>query len=410
MGMEKKTRIEWHKGKTRRYGLGIFVLLSVIISFAAIVQAASKPKLVVSSIQIAEKKAVTIQVAKKKNFTITYRSSNKKVASVSEKGKVTGNKKGKAKITVYYSRKGGRRAKLGTVSVTVTKKVNSKPVVYMTKNITPAGMEAVYQAVGKKLKGKTAVKLSTGEAGDTYYLAPSLIKNLVQDVNGTIVECNTAYGGSRSSEAKHMQVAKDHGFTQIAKVDIMDAKGSMSIPVVNGSHLSQNYVGKNLKQYDSVLVLSHFKGHAMAGFGGALKNISIGIASSKGKAYIHSGGSSTTDIWGGKQDDFLESMAEAAFAVMNYKKNQMVYVNVMNNLSVDCDCDSSPARPTMKDIGILASTDPVALDQACVDLVYGAEDGKDLVRRIENRNGVHLLDYADKIGVGSKKYTLKRID
>ena len=207
----------------------------------------------------------------------------------------------------------------------------------------------------------------------------------------------------------HRQVAKDHGFTKIAKVDIMDSSGSMTLPVKNGTHLKKNYVGKHFKNYDSFLVLSHFKGHAMAGFGGAIKNISIGIASSKGKSYIHSGGTSTSGF-DGEQDAFLESMAEAGKAVSDSLGNgkNIVYVNVMNNLSVDCDCDGYPAKPKMKDIGILASTDPVALDQACVDLVYKQKkgDGASLVKRIESLNGLLTLEHAEKIGLGSRKYSL----
>ena len=240
-----------------------------------------------------------------------------------------------------------------------------------------------------------------------------MIKNVVQYVNGTIVECNTAYGGDRSSAAMHRQVAKDHVFTKIAKVDIMDASGSMTIPVKDGTHLKRNYVGKNYKNYDSFLVLSHFKGHGMAGFGGAIKNISIGIASSKGKSYIHSGGTAT-DGFDGEQDDFLKSMAEAGKAVSDSLDNgkNIVYVNVMNNLSVDCDCNGYPAKPKMKDVGILASDDPVALDHACVDLVYKQKngDGASLVKRIESRNGLHTLEYAEEIGLGKRDYKIVSID
>ncbi len=211
----------------------------------------------------------------------------------------------------------------------------------------------------------------------------------------------------------HRQVAKDHGFTKIAKVDIMDASGSMTIPVKDGTHLKRNYVGKNYKNYDSFLVLSHFKGHGMAGFGGAIKNISIGIASSKGKSYIHSGGTAT-DGFDGEQDDFLKSMAEAGKAVSDSLDNgkNIVYVNVMNNLSVDCDCNGYPAKPKMKDVGILASDDPVALDHACVDLVYKQKngDGASLVKRIESRNGLHTLEYAEEIGLGKRDYKIVSID
>lgn len=283
--------------------------------------------------------------------------------------------------------------------------------VYMTADISSAGLMKIYEALGREATGKVAVKLSTGEAGGTYYLSPDLIKELVQSVNGTIIECNTAYGGSRASTALHMQVAKDHGFTAIADVDIMDADGDISIPVAGGTHLTEDHVGANLANYDFVLVLSHFKGHAMAGFGGALKNISIGIASSQGKSLIHSAGKATTGFGAGTpQDDFTESMAEAAKAVADYEGENILYINVMNNLSVDCDCDSSPAKPTMADIGILASLNPVALDQACVDLVYAAPDGQDLINRMESLSGIHILEHAEKIGLGSREYELISID
>ncbi len=221
----------------------------------------------------------------------------------------------------------------------------------------------------------------------------------------TIVECNTAYGGSRSNTAMHKQVAEDHGYTAIADVDIMDEEGSMSLPVVGGKNLKENYVGTHFANYDSFLVLSHFKGHTMAGFGGAIKNISIGIASSRGKSHIHSGGTGGS-MWGGDQDAFLEAMAEAGKSVVEALDRKIVYINVMNRLSVDCDCDGNPAEPDMHDIGILASYDPVALDQACVDLVYAAEDGAFLIQRMESRNGLHTLEHAEKIGLGSRTYQL----
>lgn len=288
------------------------------------------------------------------------------------------------------------------------------PVVYFTKNISPEGLAAVYQKLGWTPSGNTAVKLSTGEPPASNYLRPELIKDLVQSVKGTIVECNTAYGGSRAQTAMHMQVAKDHGYTDIANVDIQDADGSMSIPVNGGSVLRENFVGAHFKNYDSYLVLSHFKGHAMAGYGGAIKNISIGLGSSEGKCWIHSGGTSRTNAWGGQQDKFLEAMAEAGKSVSDYLGNgeRIVYINVMNRLSVDCDCNGNPAEPDMHDIGILASLDPVALDQACIDLIYAQKDGDgaSLVRRIESRNGLHTLEHAEKIGLGSCEYTLVDID
>ena len=268
------------------------------------------------------------------------------------------------------------------------------PVVYMTRAVTPEGLMAVYQALQWEPQGRVA----------------ELIAGLVQSLDGTIVECNTAYGGSRAETAMHYQVAEDHGFTAIADFQILDEDGSMTLPVQGGTRLSESYVGAAFEDYDSYLVLSHFKGHSMAGYGGAIKNISIGLGSSEGKAWIHSAGSSRTNPWGGDQDTFLESMAEAGKSVSDYLGDQIVYINVMNRLSVDCDCDGNPAEPDMHDIGILASTDPVALDQACIDLVYSAEDGQSLVNRIESRNGLHTLEHAQQIGLGSRSYELVSID
>lgn len=287
---------------------------------------------------------------------------------------------------------------------------NSQPIVYMTEEISAESLVAIYEALEASPTGNIAVKLSTGEPGSNY-LRTDLIGDLVQSFdNPTIVECNTAYGGSRASTAMHYQVAADHGYTAIANVDIMDENGSFSLPVTGGTNLTENYVGANFENYDYFVVLSHFKGHSMAGFGGAIKNISIGIASSEGKAWIHSGGTSLTNAWSGEQDAFLESMAEAGKSVVDALNGNILYINVMNRLSVDCDCDSSPAEPDMHDIGILASYDPVALDQACVDLVYAAEDGQSLVNRIESRNGLHTLEHAETIGLGSRNYQLVNID
>lgn len=281
--------------------------------------------------------------------------------------------------------------------------------VYMTSDISAEGLMNIYNALGAKLPdGNIAVKISTGEPGSNY-LRPELIGDLVRAVDGTIVECNTAYGGQRANTAYHLQVAEDHGYTAIADVDIMDADGSMTLPVTGGSHLTENYVGANFANYDYFVVLSHFKGHSMAGFGGAIKNISIGIASAEGKSHIHSCGTGGS-MWGGDQNAFLESMAEAGKSVTDYLDNNLLYINVMNRLSVDCDCDGSPAEPDMHDIGILASFDPVALDQACVDLVYGAEDGASLVQRIESRNGLLTLEHAEEIGLGSRTYHMVNID
>jgi len=283
------------------------------------------------------------------------------------------------------------------------------PAVYMTTDISPEGLMSIYEALKWTPTGKAAAKISTGESENSNHLRPEFIKDLVQKVDGTIVECNTAYGGSRASTAAHKQVAADRGYTAIAEVDIMDEDGSMTLPVVGGDNLTENYVGSHFANYDSFLVLSHFKGHAMAGFGGAIKNISIGIASSSGKSHIHSGGTGGS-MWSADQDAFLESMAEAGKSVANALDGRIVYINVMNRLSVDCDCDGNPAEPDMHDIGILASYDPVALDQACVDLVYAAADGGKLVQRIESRNGIHTLEQADKIGLGSREYHIVSID
>ena len=285
-------------------------------------------------------------------------------------------------------------------------------VVYMTTDISPEGLMSAYQALNWAPEGNVAVKLSTGEPPASNYLRPELIKDLVQSVNGTIVECNTAYGGSRSQTAMHMQVAEDHGFTDIATVDILDADGSMSLPVDGGTHLEENLVGSHFANYDSYLVLSHFKGHQIAGYGGAIKNISIGLGSREGKCLIHTAGKSHTSPWRGNQDDFQESMADAGKSVSDSLGNgeNIVYINVMNRISIDCDCNGNPAKPDIHDIGILASTDPVALDQACIDLVYAAEGSKALVNRIEQMNGLHALESAEEIGLGSRTYELVSID
>lgn len=315
----------------------------------------------------------------------------------------------------------GSTSSVGTVSESeektmdtskVTKPSNDIPTVYFTSDISPEGLSAVYEKLDWQPTGKVAVKISTGEPPASNYLRPELIKNLVQAVDGTIVECNTAYGGSRSQTAMHYQVAKDHGFTDIADVKIQDEDGSMTLPVSGGTRLKENYVGAAFADYDSYLVISHFKGHAMAGYGGAIKNISIGLGSSKGKEWIHSGGTGGS-MWSGEQDAFLEAMAEAGKSVSDYLGNgeRIVYINVMNRLSVDCDCNGNPAEPDMHDIGILASTDPVAADQACIDLIYEQKDGDgaSLVKRIESRNGLHTLEHAEEIGLGSRSYKLEDI-
>ena len=288
------------------------------------------------------------------------------------------------------------------------------PKVYMFKEISPENLVKIYEALGREATGKVAVKLSTGEPGGHNFLQPALIKDLVQKVKGTIVECNTAYGGGRADTENHLKAAKDHGFTAIAPVDIMDAEGEVALPVKGGKHLKEDFVGSHYLNYDFTIVLSHFKGHAMGGFGGAIKNISIGIASSAGKAWIHSAGKTKGNPWGNlpPQDDFLESMAEAAKAIVDHCGDKILYISVANNLSVDCDCDSSPEDPKMGDIGILASLDPIALDKACTDLVRASEDhGKiHLIERIDSRNGMHTLEYGEKIGLGSQKYELVKLD
>lgn len=290
------------------------------------------------------------------------------------------------------------------------------PKVYYFKEISSENLVKIYKALGREAKGRVAVKLSTGEPGGHNFLQPALIKDLVQTVNGTIVECNTAYGGGRADTENHLKAAEEHGFTKIAQVDIMDADGEVALPVKGGKHLKEDFVGKNYLNYDFTVVLSHFKGHAMGGFGGAIKNISIGIASSKGKAWIHSAGKTKDvgEVWGDlpPQDHFLESMTEAAKAIIDHCGENILYISVANNLSVDCDCDSSPEDPKMGDIGILASLDPVALDKACTDLVRSSEDhGKiHLIERIDSRHGMHTLEYAEGLGMGSQKYELVRCD
>jgi uncharacterized Fe-S center protein len=291
-------------------------------------------------------------------------------------------------------------------------------VVYMTKEITPEALINIYKALGVPAEGRVAVKISTGESAKSNYLRPELIKDLVQMVNGTIVECNTAYGGNRSTTANHRKAIEERGFNQIAAVDIMDEDDTMHLPVTDTKHLKYNIVGSHLANYDFMINLAHFKGHAMGGFGGVLKNQSIGVASSSGKIYIHTGGKSQSNWTSVEQDDFLESMAASAQSVHNYFKQQgknIIYINVMNNMSVDCDCDGNPSAPCLRDIGILASTDPVALDQACLDLVFNhtnsnGDDAKPLVERINKKHGIHTVEHAEKIGLGSRKYKIVSID
>lgn len=291
-----------------------------------------------------------------------------------------------------------------------------KAKVYFTKEITPESLVKIYNKLEKELNGNVAIKISTGEPGGHNYLKPELIKDLVNLLKGTIVECNTAYAGRRNTAEEHWKAIKEHGFLDIAKVDIMDEEGEIAIPVTNGLHLKENYVGKNIENYDSMLVLSHFKGHQMGGFGGALKNMSIGIASSEGKAWIHTAGvtKDLKKLWSNvaPQDHFLESMAEADQSVINYMNEKIVYINVLNNLSIDCDCNSNPTKPCMNDIGITASIDPVAIDKASLDLVYNSEDEgkKDLIKRIESLHGIRTVEHAEELGIGTTEYELINID
>lgn len=281
-----------------------------------------------------------------------------------------------------------------------------KSKVYFTKEITPEAMIQMYQTLQIELKGNIAVKLHSGEVGNQNFLRPNFMKPIIDYVHGTIIESNTAYEGKRNTTKAHWETMKLHGWTDIAPVDILDEDGDMELSV-DGKQIKANYVGAHMKNYDSMLVLSHFKGHPMGGFGGALKNISIGIASSYGKAYIHGAGK-PDEMWTANHDAFLESMADASKSIVDYYKDQIVFINVMCNMSVDCDCCAVAEDPKIKDIGILASNDPVALDQACLDLIYQSEDpGKaDLIERIESRNGVHTIEAAEQLGVGSREYEL----
>ena len=289
-------------------------------------------------------------------------------------------------------------------------------VVYMTREISPEAILKLYKALGREARGKVAVKISTGEPGGHNFLDPKLIAPFVKEVDGTIVECNTAYQGKRFNTEDHRRAAEEHGFTAIAPVDIMDADGEVKLPLEGGKHLKYDIVGSHYPDYDFTVILSHFKGHAMGGFGGAVKNMSIGIASSNGKSYIHTAGKIETadSIWQNiaDQDLFLESMAEAAKSVADHCGDNILYISVVNNLSVDCDCDSHPADPQMHDIGILASLDPVALDKACTDLVRSSDDhGKvHLIERIDSRHGMHTLDYGEEIGLGSQTYKIVNLD
>ncbi len=291
-----------------------------------------------------------------------------------------------------------------------------KAKVYFTSKVTPKDMIEIYEKLGVKLTGKVAVKLHSGEKGNQNYLRPEFVKEIVKYVNGTVVECNTAYGGARNTSEKHKELLKKHGWNKYFDVDLMDEEGPDKVlKIENGKVLKENYVGKNIDKYDSMLVLSHFKGHPMGGYGGALKQLSIGIASSEGKAWIHSAGQSKDQytIWDDlpEQDKFLEAMADAAFSVHKLFEGKIVYINVMKNLSVDCDCCAVAEDPCMKDIGILASLDPIALDKACIDLIYNSKDtGRNhFVERIERQNGIHTIDSALELGFGTKDYELINI-
>ena len=290
----------------------------------------------------------------------------------------------------------------------------AKRKVYFTKEITPESLVKIYEALGVEATGKVGVKISTGEAGGHNYLKPELIKTLVNKLNANILECNTAYAGKRNTTEAHLQTIHDHGFDAIATVDLMDKDGEIEIPA-NCKHLDVDIVGKTIANYDYIINLAHFKGHAMGGFGGVIKNQSIGIASSNGKAYIHTAGATRNpnELWNNlpEQNAFLESMAEAAKAVSDYMNGHILYIDVMNNLSVDCDCDANPEDPCMKDIGILASLDPVAVDQACIDKIWESTDpGRDhFIERVERQNGRHILPYAESIGLGSREYELIEI-
>lgn len=303
----------------------------------------------------------------------------------------------------------------------VCQTVGAQSKVYLTREISPESLVRIYKALGVKASGRVAVKISTGEGSNPNYLKPTLIRNLVEEVNGTIVECGTAYGGDRMNFDDHWKVVHEHGFDSLFAVDLMDEYDEIRIPVKDRTHLNYDIVGGHLANYDFMVCLNHFKGHPMGGYGGALKNLSIGCASRNGKAYIHSAGKMTklevSKLWTpefiGNQDGFLESMAAAAQAVVNYfqRERGIIYISVMNNMTVDCDCVAHPAPVKLKDYGILASTDPVALDQACVDIinqqkVTAENDPTDLLARIDRQHGTHTIDWAEKIGLGSKKYKI----
>ena len=310
------------------------------------------------------------------------------------------------------------------LAATVAFCVSSQSKVYFTKDISAQGLVKLYKALNVEATGRVAVKISTGEGGNTHYLKPTLIRDLVDEVNGTIVECCTAYGGTRQDVSKHWQTVHEHGFDSIFAVDIMDEYDQIRIPVKDKKHLKYDIVGGHLPNYDWMINLAHFKGHAMGGFGGVMKNASIGVASTAGKAYIHSAGKTDDPslAWspeylaaGETQDLFLESMAAAAQAVHEYMGGRVIYINVMNNMSVDCDCDGTPEAPQLKDMGMLISLDPVAVDQAALDMVFSykgrpGDDNQPLIKRINRQHGTYITDYAERIGLGSKTYQIIAID
>ena len=287
-----------------------------------------------------------------------------------------------------------------------------RSTVYFTKTITPEKVLELYRALGKELRGNVAIKLHSGEVGNQNFLKPDFWKPVIEAVGGTVVECNTAYEGERDTTEKHLRTLEKHGWSRYFRVDLLDAEGpDLELAIPGGAAIKRNFVGKDLAKYDSMLVLSHFKGHPMGGYGGALKQLSIGVASSYGKAYIHGVGD-TENFWNADHDSFLRSMADAASSVIDYFKGNLAYINVMKNMSVDCDCCAVAEDPCMKDIGILASLDPVAIDQACLDLVYASDDpGRDhLIERIESRNGVLTVEAAAALGCGAREYELVTVD
>ena len=286
-----------------------------------------------------------------------------------------------------------------------------KSTVYFSRTITPDAVLRLYKLVGKELPGKVAVKVHSGEKGNQNFLHPDFWKEIIDYVGGTVVECNTAYEGARNTTPKHLALLEDHGWNRYFTVDLLDAQGpDLELPIPKGKVIHKNFVGKDIANYDSMLVLSHFKGHPMGGYGGALKQLSIGVASSYGKAYIHGAGD-PKQLWTADHDSFLESMADAASSVVEYFKGNAVYINVMKNMSVDCDCCAVAEDPCLSDMGVLASTDPIAIDQACIDLVYGCDDpGKaHFLERVESRNGVHTIESAAALGFGSREYELVEV-